>query len=103
MCSFGEHGQGGGGLRIESRRIRVNFLVGQAYYAVLPSARTFSTLAQMDGKSRGMYSPGETDSIPNAPAAVAHAAQGPTPSPGPAKHGSPHIYDLRRGNLCADS
>jgi len=64
---------------------------------------TLSRVARMHGKSRGMYSPGETDSVSNATAAVAHEAQGQTPSSGPAKHGSPHIYDLRRGNLCSDS
>ena len=58
-------------------------------------------VAQMDGKSRGMYSPGETDSVSNAPAAVTQRHR--VPASGPAKHGSPHIYDLRRGNLCSDS
>ena len=47
-----------------------------------------------------MYSPGGTDSVSNAPAAV---TQMPAPASGPAKHGSPHVYDLRRGNLCSDS
>jgi hypothetical protein len=80
----------------------VNVLRGRAYYAVLRSAQMLQG-AQMDGKSRGMYSPGETDSAFNAPVAVTHAAQGGTHASSLPEHSSHHIYDLRRGNLCSDS